>query len=269
MIWVRSRNCGCLVTWFCYQLIAKPGNKTATVPWPDPYKPDKTNTNTVKFHGIYSMFCQLTHDVEKQHMTFCLLCVNIVICPADRDLEINRFIIYAEWVIQPGMRHTNVTMVTVIGTGVATNQLEVSHAAREHISINTLISKQHFVRGQSKTYFKISLLNWDSSFTDFFSTGSLEISLLHTLTCYAHMLTRRHVLSRAVKQSTFKLWTLTHLPLVPHICVSELDQHSFRQWLVACSASTHYLNQYWLIVDQTLRNKFQWNSNQNTKHCIH
>ena len=34
-IWVRSRNCSCLVTWFCYQLIAKPGNKTATVPWPD------------------------------------------------------------------------------------------------------------------------------------------------------------------------------------------------------------------------------------------
>ena len=28
-LWVRSRNCGCLVTWFCYQLIAKPGNKTA------------------------------------------------------------------------------------------------------------------------------------------------------------------------------------------------------------------------------------------------
>ena len=36
-IWVRSQNCGCLVTWFCYQLIAKPGNKTATVSWPDPY----------------------------------------------------------------------------------------------------------------------------------------------------------------------------------------------------------------------------------------
>ena len=33
--WVRSRNCGCLVTWFCYQLIAKPGNKTAAVSWPD------------------------------------------------------------------------------------------------------------------------------------------------------------------------------------------------------------------------------------------
>ena len=36
-IWVRSRNCGCFVTWFCYQLIAKPGNKTTTVSWPDPY----------------------------------------------------------------------------------------------------------------------------------------------------------------------------------------------------------------------------------------
>ena len=36
-IWVRSQNCGRLVTWFCYQLIAKPGKKTATVSWPDPY----------------------------------------------------------------------------------------------------------------------------------------------------------------------------------------------------------------------------------------
>ena len=36
-IWVRSWNCGCLVTWFCYQLIAKPGNKTASVSWPNPY----------------------------------------------------------------------------------------------------------------------------------------------------------------------------------------------------------------------------------------
>ena len=36
-IWVRSWNCGCPVTWFRYQLIAKPGNKTAAVSWPDPY----------------------------------------------------------------------------------------------------------------------------------------------------------------------------------------------------------------------------------------
>ena len=36
-VWIKSRNCGCLVIWFCYHLIAKPGNKTATVPWPDTY----------------------------------------------------------------------------------------------------------------------------------------------------------------------------------------------------------------------------------------
>ena len=34
---VRSRRCGCLVTWFCYQLIAKPGNKTTTPSWSNPY----------------------------------------------------------------------------------------------------------------------------------------------------------------------------------------------------------------------------------------
>ena len=31
-IWVGSRNCGCLGTWICYQLIAIPGNKTTAAP---------------------------------------------------------------------------------------------------------------------------------------------------------------------------------------------------------------------------------------------
>ena len=50
-IWVRSRNCGCLVTWFCYQLIAKPGNKTATVLWPDPYASTKAEARS-QFTGV-------------------------------------------------------------------------------------------------------------------------------------------------------------------------------------------------------------------------
>ena len=37
-----------------------------------------------------------------------------------------------------------------------------------------------------------------------------------------------------------------------------------RQWLVACSAPSHELNQCWLIVNWTLRNKLQWDLNQNT-----
>ena len=57
-IWVRSRNCGCLVTWFCYQLIAKPGNKTAAVSWPDPYFPLYQSDHN-KFLNISSRLCGL------------------------------------------------------------------------------------------------------------------------------------------------------------------------------------------------------------------
>ena len=49
-------------------------------------------------------------------------------------------------------------------------------------------------------------------------------------------------------------------PLVPQIRVSELGQHRFGKWLVACSAPSHYLNQYSLIVNWSLGNKLQWNS---------
>ena len=53
-IWVRSRNCGCLVTWFCYQLIAKPGNKTAAVSWPDPYH--QSSTCLFQWQGIWQIY---------------------------------------------------------------------------------------------------------------------------------------------------------------------------------------------------------------------
>ena len=63
--------------------------------------------------------------------------------------------------------------------------------------------------------------------------------------------------------------TLTHLPLVQHLCVSEMGQHLFRQWLVGCSAPSHYLNQRWVIVNWNLMINRQWNSNQNTFFFIH
>ena len=65
------------------------------------------------------------------------------------------------------------------------------------------------------------------------------------------------------------LSVLTHFPLVPHICVSELSQQWCRKWLVTWSAPSHYLNHCWIIVDWALKNKIQWNSNQNTKLFIH
>ena len=42
-----------------------------------------------------------------------------------------------------------------------------------------------------------------------------------------------------------------------------INQHWFRQWLVAWPAPSHYLNQCWDIVNWTLRNKLQWNFNRN------
>ena len=38
----------------------------------------------------------------------------------------------------------------------------------------------------------------------------------------------------------------------------------FRLWLVAWPAPSHYLNQWWKIVDWTLRNKLPWNFNRNS-----
>ena len=75
-----------------------------------------------------------------------------------------------------------------------------------------------------------------------------------------HQLVRSHYLNQC--------W-LTHLPLVLHICVSKAGQHWFRYWLVAYSAPSHYLNQCWVFVNWTLRNKLQWNFNQNIRLFIH
>ena len=62
---------------------------------------------------------------------------------------------------------------------------------------------------------------------------------------------------------------LTHLPLVLHICVTELGQHGFRLWLVAYTAPSHYFNQCWVFVNWTCRKQLQWNSNEDTKFFIH
>ena len=49
-----------------------------------------------------------------------------------------------------------------------------------------------------------------------------------------------------------------------HICASKLTIIGFRQWLVARTAPSHYLNQWWNIINRTLRNKLQWNFERNS-----
>ena len=56
---------------------------------------------------------------------------------------------------------------------------------------------------------------------------------------------------------------LSYWGRVTHICVIEMGHHWFMQWLVAFSAPSHYLNQWWLMVNWTLGNKVQWNFYQN------
>ena len=65
----------------------------------------------------------------------------------------------------------------------------------------------------------------------------------------------RHIIHQPWSWKSKIGWSLlTHLPLVR---------------LVACSVPSHYPNQCWLIVNWTLRNKLQWNSNRKTKLFIH
>ena len=56
---------------------------------------------------------------------------------------------------------------------------------------------------------------------------------------------------------------LTPWGRVTHICISKLTI------IVAYMAQSHFVNQCWFTVNWTLRNKLQWNFNQNTKLCIH
>ena len=48
LILVRSRRWACLVTWFCYHLIVKPGNKTDAPSWPAPY-------SFQQYHGSHTI----------------------------------------------------------------------------------------------------------------------------------------------------------------------------------------------------------------------
>ena len=43
-----------------------------------------------------------------------------------------------------------------------------------------------------------------------------------------------------------------------HICSVDLDHHWLRYWLRVWSAPSHCLNQFWLIITYTRRNKLQW-----------
>ena len=69
-----------------------------------------------------------------------------------------------------------------------------------------------------------------------------------------------HYTFKSTATSLRGLWVAA--PRDAYIC-QETNQHWLRWWLVAWTAPCHYLNQWWNIVDWTLRNKRQGNFNPN------
>ena len=63
--------------------------------------------------------------------------------------------------------------------------------------------------------------------------------------------------------ANISLMNVNWLHLVPHICIVELGHHWFRFWLVTCLAPSHHLNQWWLLISHTPRNRLQWKKYQN------
>ena len=65
-------NCGYLVTWFCYQLIAKSGYKTAKVSWPNPshctLSMDIDPLSDYNLNNIKLYWYNLAIDVMKCHV---------------------------------------------------------------------------------------------------------------------------------------------------------------------------------------------------------
>ena len=57
---------------------------------------------------------------------------------------------------------------------------------------------------------------------------------------------------------------LTHWGRVTHIYVSRLGHHQFKWWIVAWSAPSNYLKQWWIIVNWTHGNKLRWICNRNS-----
>ena len=51
-------------------------------------------------------------------------------------------------------------------------------------------------------------------------------------------------------------------PLTPYIYVADMDHLMFRKWHVTSLASSHWLNQWWLLINQIPRNRFQLKCDQ-------
>ena len=104
------------------------------------------------------------------------------------------------------------------------------------------------------------------SYGRFKITGEVQTGLL---TCHQESCLTIKMTSHGLKQQTpsadLESNGLTHLPLVPYM--RQWTRSALVQKIVAYSAPSHYLNQWWyFILNWELGNKFQWNINRNS--CV-
>ena len=81
IMWVSPQRCGCLVTWFCYQLIAKSGNTRATPLWPDPYVFEQKSYGCLEVSVILYLMQILWHEMNCSKkivadFTWCMAFIN-------------------------------------------------------------------------------------------------------------------------------------------------------------------------------------------------
>ena len=83
-----------------------------------------------------------------------------------------------------------------------------------------------------------------------------------TLTLWRHNCMASWRKMRRQGETWQRLWILEFQVSLRYCSSQPVDVH-LRSF---CRTPNHYLNQCWFIVNWTLRNKFQWNSNPNSKH---
>ena len=104
----------------------------------------------------------------------------------------------------------------------------------------------------------------------------IEVSLINKGKCIRWICYKVFMYSQTKEYTTESyayvmeyFWSKVHIWVVNSLRPSDaymrqqIYHHWFRYWLVAWTAQSHYLNQCLNIINCTLRNKRQWNLNQN------
>ena len=95
-----------------------------------------------------------------------------------------------------------------------------------------------------------------------------ELSYIAGQILYTWYIVKTNYIMNSFYRATNDKHKFNSSSLMAQICISVLCEHCFRKWLVACSATNHYLNQCSFIGNWTNKNKLLWNSNQNTNFFI-